>query len=177
MSKDRSEYLAGFHFQVDFLFDSQSNYAGPQDARFSEISGIGTSLDLKEDYHALGDVTPEAFLEARKFTNLVLKRGITSSSKLIQWFEESLFFLQINPQPVLVTLLNEDHKPSLSWLFYDAFPVKWTLDKFDASKSEYAIETIELRYKYYIWLKTEGMTAAQLDSSAGSLQSKSISKL
>jgi phage tail-like protein len=143
----------GFHFRVDFLFPSDdTNYAGPIDALFKEVSGIGSNLEVASDYQELGNVHVQDYAKARKFSNLVLKRGVTKFSKLNYWFEDSLYDLKLKPIPVIVTLLNEAHQPAMCWLFYDAFPLKWSMGNMDAQENKILIETIELHYSSYISL-------------------------
>lgn len=170
--------LPGFHFQVDFLFSAKNKkkYKAVEEAGFMEISGIKASMEFgksgqKKDevedtstYMELGSIgNPHKFPTGRKFENLFLKRGMTYSSKLARWFESSLYNLQITPVPVLISVLNdggkksERHKPVISWLFYDAYPVSWEYSGFDAMKSQYLIETIELHYSYFIVLNTRSV--------------------
>lgn len=158
--------LPGFHFRVDFLFDdkkSSDNFvSGPEESAFQEISGIKASMDT-EEYAELGFIgQPRAMITGRKFENLVLKRGLSYSNKLVSWFETSLYRKESTHIPVLVTVLNTEGKelgkPVMSWLFFQAYPVSFEVSGFDASKSEYLFETIELRYSYFIQLDTKGST-------------------
>lgn len=175
--KDLDKYpLPGFHFQVDFLFSMQDKYKyrSFENAGFMEISGIKAGLEFEEktskdgkkdgQYRELGNNgNPHKFPSGRKFDNITLKRGMTYSSKLASWFESSLYNLQITPIPILISVLNvggtktEKHKPLISWLFYDAYPVSWEYSGFDAMKSQYIIESIELHYSYFILLDTKDM--------------------
>lgn len=172
--------LPGFHFQVDFLFSAKNKakFLAVEEAGFMEISGIKASMEFGQkskkskhepedtsSYMELGSIgNPHKFPTGRVFENLILKRGMTYSSKLARWFESSLYKLQITPVPVLISVLNDGgtkdqrHKPVISWLFYDAYPVSWEYAGFDAMKSQYLIETIELHYSYFIVLNTRSVT-------------------
>ncbi len=155
--------LPGFHFQVDFLFEgkSKTDFQGPQESHFQEVSGIKASMNI-EEYEELGFIgQPRGLINGRRFDNLILKRGFTYSSKLMSWFETCLYRKETTHVPVLVTLLNtstkaEKGKPVISWLFYQAFPVSIEYSGLDAMRSEYVIESLELRHSYFVVLDTKG---------------------
>ena len=78
-----------------------------------------------------------------KWSNLVLKQGFTSSSALMDWREKWIGG-QGSRQGGTITQLDTAMKPSAQWEFFNAWPCKWEVSEFDASKSELAIETLEL---------------------------------
>lgn len=142
--------IPSFHFRVDFLFPKEK--PNDQECIFNKVSGIGSSIDIKS-YPELGNLYNQIQLPtSRKYTNLVLERGLVVNSRIYSWFESSYYDLQIETIPVMVSLLDEKHKPLLSWLFYDAFPVNWSYSSFDSLKNEYFIEKVELKYSSYIEL-------------------------
>ena len=162
-TKTEIEYpIHGFHFRVDFMFGSkESEYAGTHESAFQEVTGLKASI-ITEDTKELGFAgQPRAFITGRKFDNITLKRGLIYSNKLVDWFEESLHSKIIKHAPVIITALNtekklEKGKPLISWLLYEAYPISYAIGGFDASKSAYLIETIELRYSYFTLMKVKG---------------------
>jgi phage tail-like protein len=49
----------------------------------------------------------------------------------------------------------DPNKPSSSlatWAFFDAYPVKWKISKFNAQQSEIVTESIELTYTYFEYM-------------------------
>lgn len=174
--------LPGFHFQVDFLFEgkSKNEFGGPQESSFMEVSGIKASMDI-EDYNELGFIgQSHGMINGRKFDNLVLKRGLTYSSKLIKWFETCLYRKETTHIPVLVSVLNTEGKanrgkPLLSWLFFQAYPVSIEFSGLNAMNSEYIIETLELRHSYFIQLDTKGAKdLSNVDSLFGMRKTKEL---
>jgi phage tail-like protein len=142
--------FTSFHFRVDFLFPNES--LSDQECRFAKVSGIETKIE-SDSYKELGNLYNKLMLPtARSYENLVLERGIVISSRVYNWFQQSYYDLQIEPIPILVCLLGEDHKPLISWLFYDAYPVNWKYSVLDALKSEFLVETITLGYNNYVEL-------------------------
>ncbi|MEX0930003.1 MAG: phage tail protein [Balneolales bacterium] len=135
----------GFHFRVDVdgLGDSAL------DAGFREVSGITAAIS-ETTYEEGGENRFIHRLPERvTYENLVLKRGVLRGSNLISWFKDSVESFQFDPKSVLVTLLNEEHVPLEAWNFIKAYPVKWSVDSFDAMNNEIAVETIELAFQYY----------------------------
>ncbi len=157
MASDLEKYpIPGFSFMVDFLFSSkgEKKFLGPQEAAFMEISGLKASLDL-EDYDEMGFFgQPRSLITGLKFDNLILKRGYTQSSKIANWFKECMLSQQTRHISLLVSLLGSSKsdlgQPIASWQFYDAFPVSIEYSGFNAMASEYMIETLELKYSYFM---------------------------
>lgn len=87
-----------------------------------------------------------------KHNNLELKRGIAPmTSPLVIWCRSVMeldFVTQIKPQLICVYLMNEKSIPIRAWSFANAFPVKWEVESFNATKNEVAIEKIVLSYTF-----------------------------
>ena len=168
MAQDNNiEYpLAGFHFRVDFLFgNKESTYAGPHEAAFQEITGLKASIETKDTEEAGFAGQPRAIITGRKFDNVVLKRGLIYSNKIIDWFQESLYTKIIKHAPVIITALGTETSrdkglPMISWMLYEAYPISYEVSGFDALKSQYLIETVNLRYSYFVQIKTGDITGS-----------------
>ena len=80
-----------------------------------------------------------------KWPNLVLKRGMTDSKELQQWFHKSHQGPELTS--VTLTMLNESGDRIRTWSFKNAFPVKWAGPDFDAAQNAVATETIEIAHE------------------------------
>jgi phage tail-like protein len=137
----------GFHFRVEFGLPGLSSVAN--EANFQEVSGLDATVGVetvKEGgelryVHRLPN-TPE-------YPNLVLKRGMLIGSALIAWFQTGLEYFIFKPVPVTVSLLNGDHIPIASWIFMNAYPVKWSVSGLNSTENGVAVESIELAYDYF----------------------------
>jgi phage tail-like protein len=78
-----------------------------------------------------------------KYTNLVLRRGITGSLELWQWFAATRNG-EVQRRKVTITLLREDREPVMTWKLSNCLPVKFTGPAFNARGNEVAIEEVEL---------------------------------
>ena len=137
--------LVGFHFRVEFQDLDKEEI----DIRFQSVTGL--SIDIQtESFKEGGEHRFEHVLPIRtKYGSLVLKRGMTKSSKLIEWCNDAFQSLVIYPKNVLVHLLNEEHEPVVTWNIVHAWPKKWSVSDFNAEKGGLVIETLELQYHHF----------------------------
>ncbi len=136
----------GFHFRVEFQgFASGSD----PDVRFQEVSGINVSIETETFQEGGENRFSHRFPKPVTFQNLTLKRGMLVGSKLIKWFQDAITGFTFKPTTVRVYLLNGDHETLESWDFINAYPVKWSIDPFNAQDGKVLVETIELCYQYY----------------------------
>lgn len=143
-----TEYpLPAFHFQVSI--DGASG-----ETSFQEVSGISSELSIEELPEGGENRFVHHLPTGVKHGNLVLKRGIGSSSsplvkKCVAVFNGD-FATSFEPCTVRVFLLDEKASPIRGWIFFNAIPIKWDTEGFNSTKNEVAIETIELSYSYSI---------------------------
>ena len=141
-----STVIPGFHFRVDFCVAGK--YI--KDVSFLSVSGLKftwTSKDSKIGAAAGGDTISQ--FDGVKFEDLVLERGMTKESNLIEWISGQCTSGKKDPIPVVVTALNEKHLPLFSWFFINAYPVSWENSGFNAEKSQILMEKITLKYDYF----------------------------
>lgn len=135
----------GFHFKVEFPGVGTAD----ADSRFQEVSGLTAEITT-EELVVGGENRFTYRLPVRaKYSNLVLKRGMLKDSGLVGWFRNAVEAFQFKPVDVNVYLLNEKHEVSASWVFIQAYPVKWVVSDFKASENALVIESIELAYQYF----------------------------
>lgn len=116
-------------------------------ASFSEVSGLGVEIEAI-DYRDGNDVdsAPRKIPGIRKFTNIVLKRGITNNLDLWNWIK-SVGDGNLDRRNGLIVLLNERRDPVLTFRFRNGWPVKWEASEFNAQSSEVVIETLEITHE------------------------------
>lgn len=120
---------------------------------FTEVSGLSVQIDV-EDLAEGGQNQYTHKLPGRmKWPNLVLKRGITDSDNLFQWFQKSSgegFTAQknlIKPLNGALKLLDSAGRDVRVWRFTGAYPVKWTGPRFAASSRDLAVEELEVCHR------------------------------
>jgi phage tail-like protein len=115
--------------------------------RFRECTGIAVEVETK-DYPEGGLNDYVHKLPTRvKYPNVVLKRGVTHESALLDWLNATHADYPGNWQQVTIQLLGPGAAPVRAWQFMDAYPVKWTGPNLNASSNQIAVETLEMVHK------------------------------
>lgn len=139
--------LIGYHFKVDFIFPFPSK---TMDARFQSVEGIGKKLkEANNDGSESSDSRLNSYPADVEYSKLTLSRGLIPGSYLIDWFDLSIAKKRIVPIPVVVSALDENHKPAQAWFFLNAYPIEWETKGFDAQKAGIITEKIVLNYSSY----------------------------
>jgi len=137
---------SAFYFMVGFGLTG-----GTLDTSFQDVTGIGSEIETEDLVEGGENRYVHRLPNGVKHPKLVLKRGIAKiDSPLVKWCQSVLeeFTVPIEPQEMVVFLLNEDKVPIRAWSFINAYPVKWEVENFNSTKNEVAIETIDLSYNY-----------------------------
>jgi len=135
---------SSFYFRVRF-----AGGAGISDVSFQEVSGISSEIDVESVVEGGENRFVHQLPKGVKHPKLVLKRGIAKKdSGLVKWCISVLeqFEMPIKPKALHVQLLDGKGYPIRVWSITGAYPVKWEVENFNSTKSEVAIEKIELSY-------------------------------
>lgn len=133
----RNDPLPVFSFMVDLGMNGQ--------AYFKAVSGLRYETETVPVRAGGVNDTTYNLVGATKWTNLVFKQGFTKSSGMIQWREEWMSGT-MSRRPGTITQLDTALQPQAQWTFKRGWPCKWDIAEFDASKSELAIETLEIAH-------------------------------
>jgi phage tail-like protein len=115
--------------------------------RFRECSGIAVEVETK-DYMEGGNNDWVHKLPTRvKYPNVVLKRGITHESALLDWFNKAHTDYPANFQELTIEMRGPGGVTVRAWSFMDAYPIKWTGPNMNASSNQIATETLEMVHK------------------------------
>ena len=114
---------------------------------FREISGIAVEVETM-DYAEGGNNEFVHRLPVRlKFQNVVLKRGVTHQRALLDWFNQTRQRgIEAKRGAVTVTLMGPRNEEVQTWSFKEAYPVKWTGPKLNASSNQIATEALEIAH-------------------------------
>jgi len=128
-----------FHFQVEW---------GGTKLGFSEVSGLNVETDVIEYRDG---VMPEysklKMPGMQKFGNITLKRGVFSKDNEFYDWWNTVKLNTIERRDVIISLLNEEHAPVLTWKIKNAWPVKVQSTDLKADGNEVVIETLELAHE------------------------------
>jgi phage tail-like protein len=135
--------LPKFHFQVEW---------GGTKIGFTEVSGLDFETEPIEYRHG---ASPEYFKTKQpgmqKWANVTMKRGtFNSDNEFHDWWKETKLFEEgestgsLFRRDITISLLNENHEPTVVWKLKNAWPIKVQTTDLKADANEVAIESMEL---------------------------------
>lgn len=131
--------LPVFHFQVDW---------GSTKAAFSEVSGLNVEHEVIEYSDGLSPEYSSIKMPGRKKNgNITMKRGVfKADNEFYDWWN-SVKLNTIERRDITVSLLDENHEPTMVWKVKNVWPVKVESPSMKADGNEAAIESIELAHE------------------------------
>lgn len=110
--------------------------------RFMECTGISIEVETKEYMEGGANDFVHKLPTRVKYPNIVLKRGVTHEEALLTWFLESRFTPQ--RRDMTISLLGPGTSLVRTWVFMNAYPVKWTGPNLNANSNTVASESLEV---------------------------------
>jgi phage tail-like protein len=138
-----SEPIVGMRFSVLFL--AAGVVPNPLDIRFQKVSGLSAEVATESIAEGGQNLYVQRLPQGIRYNNLVLERGMVIGSPLNIEFNIAMSLFKFAASNVLVTLLGEDKMPLAAWLFFKAYPVKWSTSDL-AAEPALVIDTMELAY-------------------------------
>jgi phage tail-like protein len=127
------------HFTVDW-----------GDTRVGLTQVLGLSIGVESINYREGaspEYSPQKLPGQLKYKNIVLKRGIKKGDNEFYNWLNTISHNTIERRDLMISLLNEEHLPVVTWKLRDAFPVKIEWSDLDSNANEPAIESIEVAYE------------------------------
>ena len=132
----RLDPYAAFNFTLDI--DGLAGVHG-----FSECTGANTEQDVIEYREGTMDITVTKIPGLKKFGDITLKRGFTTSQDLWKWRKTAMDGAVVRRDGYIV-LNDESGKPALRWTFANAWVKKYSAPTFNAKTNEVAVEELVL---------------------------------
>jgi phage tail-like protein len=127
--------LRNFRFRLEI--------GGINQAHFSEVTGFDTSTD-QIDYREGDDPTHVRKLPGlTKYGNVTLKRGITDSIDLYNWYRDVVAG-QVRRETVAIIVMDEVGNDKARFQITEAWPCKYDPMDLNAKGNDVSIETLEL---------------------------------
>jgi phage tail-like protein len=131
-----------------FCFKVELNLGGAEAAAFfKSVSGIKYETEIIPVREGGANDTTFQLVGGTKWGNLTFKQGFTGSSALLTWREEWMSGSKFSRIDGKIIQLNTKLDPVATWSFVRGWPCKWEIGEFDASKSELAIESLEIAHE------------------------------
>ncbi|QWH88421.1 phage tail protein [Bacillus toyonensis] len=116
---------------------------------FSEVSGIQVETEMEEFREGGLNEYVHKLPKVSKYSNLILKRGITDSTVLWDWYQ-NVVAGKIERKNGSIILLNFNGSENWRWNFIQAYPLKWIGPDLKADNYAIAIETLEIAHNGFI---------------------------
>ena len=135
--------LTGFHFSVKWSDDDEN-------VCFSDVSGLNVSSKVIEYRNGADkEYTTFKMPGLKTYGNVTLKRGtMKADNGFYTWISE-IKNNTVTRRDIIISLLDEEHKPVVVWNLKNAFPAKYTPGDLSASKGEVLVESLELAYESF----------------------------
>ncbi len=118
---------------------------------FAEVRGLNSELEHEEYREGGRNIGPRVFPRWGRYSKLVLRRGVTDSTLLWDWWADVVshsFTLSTTLAPPrrngVILLETVDHKAKAGWFFSNALPESLVGPSLGARSNEIAIESLEL---------------------------------
>jgi phage tail-like protein len=136
MAPNRNDPFGAFNFIVEI--------DGVAKAGFMEVSGLEVQIEAIQ-YREGSDkpLTVRKLPGLAKYSNIVLKRGLTQDRSLWDWIKKVLDG-NVHRATVTIILLDDQRQGAVRWLVHEAWPCKYDGPSFNAKANEVAIESLEI---------------------------------
>ncbi|GAA4755067.1 hypothetical protein GCM10023229_40540 [Flavisolibacter ginsenosidimutans] len=134
--------LSKYHFRVEW---------GGAQISFSEVGGLSMEIAVVEFREGSSpDQSAIKMPGLRKFTNIILKRGVKKADNdFFNWIN-SVRQNTVERRDIVISLLNEAHEPVAVWKVHNAWPCKYEVGAFNAASNDVLMETLELAHEGFI---------------------------
>ena len=139
---NRKDPLPVFCFKVELKLKGGDG----GEAFFKSVGGLRYETEVIPVREGGANDTTFMLPGATKWSPLVLKQGFTGSSALLAWREDWIAGTMTRIETGKIIQLDTALNPVATWTFYQGWPSKWEVSELDASKSELAIETLEITH-------------------------------
>ena len=118
---------------------------GIEEAGFSEVSSINIQTEVEEQKEGGVNNFVYKLPKQTKYDDIKLKRGMTNSSVLYDWYMDVVKG-KITLRDVAIVLYDIKREEVRRWSFQKAFPVKWTGSDLNATSNNLYFESVDLAH-------------------------------
>ncbi|MEI8113471.1 MAG: phage tail protein [Bacteroidia bacterium] len=139
-AQDKNWPLPKFYFMVDW--GSTTNIP------FQEVSGLDTEVEPLTYRHGNNKVFSEISMPGMvKNSKVTMKKGVFAKDNSFADWYMTIKMNTIKRQNVVIKLLDEAGKPTMTWTLLNAWPTKISSTDLKSNANEVAIESIEIMHE------------------------------
>jgi phage tail-like protein len=135
--------------------DMRENYPVPayyynvsidsKDYMFQEVSGLCIEYNTLSYRHGLSPQTGELLMPGMGTpVDVVLKKGVIRKDDYLYKWLGTIKINTVEKRDIIISLMDNEDNPVVTWTVVAAFPVKMDAPTFDATANEIAIESMNL---------------------------------
>jgi phage tail-like protein len=153
MADSKPEFLTACRFHV-FLQPAGEEPSGA-DAIFLEFKGLKATQQVVEacEVTSGGRVVRTKIPGNIKYNNLILRRGMTNSLALWNWFDDvqNKQWGERRPEGknFYVRIFNQSGVPTARYEFENAWPTSYKIDPLSAKSTNFEIEELEIAFEQF----------------------------
>ncbi len=131
--------LPKFYFRVS---------VADQEVSFQEVSGLDIEAQVIEYRHGNSpEFSTIKMPGIKKSSNITLKKGVFKGDNTFwDWFN-AIKMNTIERKTVVISLLDEEGNPTMTWTLNNAWPTKVTGTDLKSDGNEVAVETLEVAHE------------------------------
>ena len=141
MAVFRPDPYPAFNFEI--IINGISDDGKSVKGAFMEVTGLGVEIAAIEYRTGSEDITVRKIPGLKKFSNIVLKRGVIGDLTFWKWLAQAMNG-QVQRANGSVILFDENRQEVMRWNFTRGWPCKYTGPSLNAKGNEIAIETLEI---------------------------------
>jgi phage tail-like protein len=113
---------------------------------FTECSGLKAEVEVFEYQEGGLNDYVHKLPGRRKWTNITLQRGVTSSADMWDWYQDVVAGNTDHRLNLSIILYAPDGERVMQWDVYDAYPVNWEGPSMKSDGSTVVVEKLELAH-------------------------------
>ncbi len=137
-SGKKSDPFAQLHFWVEVENEVK--------AAFAVAQGLQIEIEVTDVKEGGQDHATHKMVKGAKYSNLVLKQGLTTDDYFWRWIDE-VRNGKVTRRNITVIVTDAAGENRVSWSFIRAFPVKWVGPQLQADSSAIALQTLEFAHE------------------------------
>ena len=140
MANGQVPFVGNFNFlvEIDGVSEDSSMVVGG----FAEVGGLGSETEVLEFF--VGNSGSAVQVPGKtRFSNIVLRRGITNSNELYEW-RHGVEQGDVVRRSGSIILLDQNMSEKTRWNFFDAWPCRYEAPELSSNGNSVSIETLEL---------------------------------
>lgn len=134
------QYAQGPFFKVTLDGDPLK-----EESHFVEVSGLDVIIDMTE-YCEGGSLTPRKLPGACRYSNLLLRRGVTASKTFVNWVQNAAN-REVKRMGGKIALCKRDGSPIIEWTFENGWPCRYEGPRLSSLQGGLAFECVEIAHE------------------------------